>query len=81
LKILDAGCGTGNYAKAFIEMGAKQITLLDASSKMLDKARSKLKECIEKGMIAGIIEAKMPPMPFQNDTFDAVMFNVVSDIK
>jgi ubiquinone/menaquinone biosynthesis C-methylase UbiE len=81
LKILDAGCGTGNYAKAFIEMGAKQITLLDASSKMLDKARSKLKECIEKGMIAGIIEAKMPPMPFPDDTFDAVMFNVVSDIK
>ena len=79
MKILDAGCGTGNYAKAFIEIGVKQVTLLDSSIGMLEKAKDKLDRYIEKGLIGDIIEAKMPPIPLPAKSFDAVMFNVVSD--
>ncbi|XP_045177090.2 biotin biosynthesis bifunctional protein BioHC-like [Mercenaria mercenaria] len=74
---MDAGCGTGNYAKAFIEMGVRKMTLLDASSGMLEKAKGKLSEYITMGIVTDVIEAKMPTIPFPDETFDAVMFNTV----
>ncbi|XP_045196957.2 ubiquinone/menaquinone biosynthesis C-methyltransferase UbiE-like [Mercenaria mercenaria] len=77
LNVLDAGCGTGNYTKALIEIGVGQISLLDASSGMLEKARAKLSGYMSRGIVRDIVEAKMPPIPFPDDSFDAVMFNVV----
>ncbi|XP_045192975.2 uncharacterized methyltransferase YodH-like [Mercenaria mercenaria] len=77
LHILDAGCGTGNYAKALVGMGARQITLLDASSGMLEMVKCKLSDYIARGVVKQVIEAKMPPVPFPDGTFDVVMFNLV----
>ncbi|XP_053406516.1 uncharacterized protein LOC123546167 [Mercenaria mercenaria] len=77
LQILDAGCGTGNYAKSLIEHGARQISLLDSSPGMLEKAKDKLSDYIANGTVKDFIEAKMPPLPFSDETFDVVMFNVV----
>ena len=75
--MLDAGCGTGNYAKALIEFGVGKITLLDASKDMLDVAKEKLKTEIEKGIVDQVIEAKMPPLPFEDGKFDVVLFSLV----
>ncbi|XP_053387370.1 uncharacterized protein LOC123542530 [Mercenaria mercenaria] len=58
-------------------MGARQITLLDASSEMLEIAKCKLSDCIASGMVKKVVEAKMPPIPFPDETFDVVMFNLV----
>ena len=75
--MLDAGCGTGNYAKALVELGVGKITLLDASKDMLEVAKEKLKDEIEKGIIDKVIEDKMPPLPFEDGSFDVVLFSLV----
>lgn len=77
LHILDAGCGTGNYSLDLLKYGVGHVTLFDASSGMLDKAKTKLAEYIASGRVAGITEGKMPPLPYADNTFDAVMFNLV----
>lgn len=77
LHVLDAGCGTGNYAKALIEHGVRKITLMDGSSHMLDVAKDKLKDAIDKKIIDQVVEAKMPPLPFADGSFDVVLFSLV----
>lgn len=44
IHLLDAGCGTGQYSKALLEMGIGVITLLDASPQMLTIAKENLKK-------------------------------------
>ena len=39
LRILDLGCGSGEHCGEYIEMGAKTVTGLDISEKMLEVAR------------------------------------------
>ena len=41
LRILDLGCGTGEHCKEYIKMGAKEVTGIDISEKMLEVAREK----------------------------------------
>lgn len=78
IEVLDAGCGTGNYAKAFLEYGVNSVSLLDASRGMLDKARENLLMEIEAGKVKSVVHATMPPLPFPDNSFDVVMFNMVS---
>jgi 2-polyprenyl-3-methyl-5-hydroxy-6-metoxy-1,4-benzoquinol methylase len=42
--VLDAGCGTGDFARAFLEVGGtpRHLTLLDPSSEMLSYAKNSL---------------------------------------
>ena len=75
LYLLDAGSGTGNYAKALIELGVGNVTLLDASKAMLDVAKETLKTEIEGGIVDDVIEAKMPLLPFEDGKF--VLFSMV----
>ena len=74
---MDAGCGTGNYAKALIELGVGKITLLDACSKMLSVAKDKLKDAIDKKIIDQVVEAKLPSIPFEDGSFDMVLYSLV----
>lgn len=39
-KIIDLGCGYGENCKSFIEMGARHVTGIDISKKMLDVAKT-----------------------------------------
>ena len=75
--VLDAGCGTGNYAKALIDYGVGKVTLMDASHNMLSKARDKLKDAIEKKIVDQVIEAKLPKIPVEDGTFDMVLYSLV----
>ena len=78
INVLDAGCGTGNYAKDLIDSGVHHVTLLDASEGMLGQARAKLSKHIDNGTIREVVHAKMPPLPFPDNSFDVIMFNLVS---
>ncbi|XP_053380874.1 malonyl-[acyl-carrier protein] O-methyltransferase-like isoform X1 [Mercenaria mercenaria] len=77
LRILDAGCGTGNYSKSLLDIGVGQMALLDSSSEMLKTAKDKLDNYIECGKVTDVVECTMPPIPFPDDSFDAVLFNTV----
>lgn len=39
LRILDLGCGSGEHCKDYVKMGAKHVTGVDISEKMLAKAK------------------------------------------
>ena len=58
-------------------MGVRKLCLLDASSEMLNIAKHKLEDNI-KHSVVDIIKAKLPDLPFDDRTFDVVMFNNVS---
>ena len=77
LHLLDAGCGTVNFTKALIDYGVGKVTLLDASAGMLDRAKDKLKDAMDKNIIDKVVEAKMPPLPFEDGSFDAILFSLV----
>lgn len=77
LHVLDAGCGTGRFAKALIDLGVGKMSLLDASPEMLNLAKEKLKYSMESNIIDQVIEAVLPNLPFTEGTFDAVMYNYV----
>ncbi|XP_052788021.1 demethylmenaquinone methyltransferase-like isoform X1 [Mya arenaria] len=76
LHVFDAGCGTGNYTKALLELGVGQVTMVDASPGMIMKAKEKLNDEFEKGRVK-FVENLLPSLPFPDDTFDVVMFNMV----
>ncbi len=63
-RVLDAACGTGDLALADHRAGALQVTGLDFSPRMLERARRKAPglEFVEGDMLA---------LPFEDGTFDA----------
>ena len=76
-KLLDVGCGTGQHAKELLNMGIGEITMIDASSEMLTVATENIGHYV-KCRRAHIVEATIPPFPFKNNAFDAVMCNQVN---
>ena len=78
LHVLDAGCGTGRYSKALVDLGVGKISLLDSSPEMLKVAAEKLKTAIDTNIVDKITEAILPDLPFDDGNFDAVMYNYVS---
>ena len=75
LRVLDAGCGTGNYMLA-LAAHVGHVTALDMNEEMLAEARQKatraqLDEKIE------FVADQMLDLPFEDGSFDAVMFNQV----
>jgi ubiquinone/menaquinone biosynthesis C-methylase UbiE len=75
LKLLDAGCGTGNYAAALVPL-VGHIDALDFSEGMLAIARAKLAGEARAGRIA-FHQGSIAALPFPDARFDAVMFNQV----
>lgn len=69
LKVLDVGCGTGEISILLAEMG-HQVTGIDLSHKMLERARSKAKDSnIEAVFEPGDAES----LVYRDDTFDVVL--------
>ena len=69
MKILDVGCGTGNFSIKLAGMGCS-VTGVDISNEMLNIARKKAS-----GMNFDIefINVDLNNLPFEDDTFDAVI--------
>ena len=63
-RVLDAACGTGDLAVADLEAGARSVTGLDFSERMLERARAKAPalEWVQGDMLA---------LPFDAGSFDA----------
>ena len=76
IRVLDAGCGTGNYAKELLDAGVGHVDLLDANDAMLNIARTKLKAYVEDGR-ATIVNHHLPSLPYPDKCFDCVMFLAV----
>jgi len=77
MHVLDAGCGTGNYSKALLEAGVGKVSMLDGSDGMLSRAKAKLQNFIDSKNIVDIRKHLLPTLPFEDDTFDVVMFMLV----
>ena len=63
-RVLDAACGTGDFALADLRAGALEVTGLDFSPRMLERARRKAPglEWVEGDLLA---------LPFDDGSFDA----------
>ena len=74
LRLLDAGCGTGNYAAA-LRPHLGGIDAVDLNPSMLDVARTKFDRT--RGCPVALHEAGIDALPFEDASFDAVMVNQV----
>ena len=75
LEVLDAGCGTGSYAKAIVHRVGR-TSAVDTSLGMLQGARAKLWQEEEAGRIQ-FHESSVTDLPFEDNSFDAAMVNQV----
>src|ERR687889_1356573 len=73
--VLDAGCGTGNYAQAMLHY-VGQIEAVDLNLGMLEVASQKLSGPQAGGRIS-FHSARIDELPFEDETFDGVMINQV----
>ena len=69
MKLLDVGCGTGQYSLDLAGMGL-EITGVDISPAMLEKARAKAAAA---GLKARFMEADALHLPFDDESFDRVL--------
>lgn len=75
LELLDAGCGTGAYSEAVLSH-VGSIAAIDMSAGMLATARAKLAKAEAAGRI-GFHRGSITSLPFEDESFDAVMINQV----
>jgi demethylmenaquinone methyltransferase / 2-methoxy-6-polyprenyl-1,4-benzoquinol methylase len=63
-RVLDAACGTGDLAVADVRAGAGQVTGIDFSERMLERARRKAPEI-------DWVQGDVLALPFEDAAFDA----------
>ena len=73
-RILDIGCGTGNYAEA-VQPHVAHVTCIDGNPGMLAKCRAKLGSDVSAATEFHL--GLLPDLPFEKDSFDSAMCNVV----
>jgi SAM-dependent methyltransferase len=65
-RVLDVGCGTGNYAAALTKATKCRISGVDPSQRMLDRAR-------DAAAWESLVQGSAESLPFPHDSFDVVM--------
>ncbi|HZC18480.1 MAG TPA: class I SAM-dependent methyltransferase [Rubrobacteraceae bacterium] len=73
--VLDAGCGTGNYARAMLNY-VDRIEAVDLNPGMLEVAEGKLAQPLVEGRIS-FHSARIDALPFEDAAFDGLMINQV----
>jgi demethylmenaquinone methyltransferase/2-methoxy-6-polyprenyl-1,4-benzoquinol methylase len=63
-RVLDAACGTGDFAIADLNAGAREVVGIDFAPRMLERARRKSTE-------VEWIQADLLALPFPDESFDA----------
>ena len=81
IHVLDAGCGTGQFAESLLDISVGKLTLLDSDPQMLKYAKQKLADKIERGLVDAVVETKLSNLPFPASAFDAIQFSYVSSVK
>ena len=75
LRILDAGCGTGNYIDFLWSIGCRNIVGLEINDGMLKQCKEK---CIKKGMKSvELMQGNIIRLPLIDSSFDVVFANQV----
>jgi demethylmenaquinone methyltransferase / 2-methoxy-6-polyprenyl-1,4-benzoquinol methylase len=62
-RVLDAACGTGDFALADLDVGAREVVGIDFAPRMLERARRKSIEI-------DWIQADLLALPFPDESFD-----------
>jgi ubiquinone/menaquinone biosynthesis C-methylase UbiE len=75
MTLLDAGCGTGNYACVLLDHVAR-IEAVDLSGKMLEVAQAKLADAVLAGR-AALHRAPIDALPLDDASADGAMVNQV----
>ena len=65
-RVLDVGCGTGNYAAALTEATGCRVSGVDPSRRMLDRAR-------DAASWEALVQGSAESLPFPHDSFDVVV--------
>ena len=80
-RVLDIGCGNGNYARRLAELGAR-VTAIDTSEEIIERARARSKGLVGNGT-AGSIDYRVIDVcditgleALGSDTFDAAVSNM-----
>ena len=74
-RLLDAGCGTGNYTKLALPY-VDHIDAMDINAGMLDVAREKLSDAASENNIA-FHQGSVQELPFEDGCFDVVTFHQI----
>lgn len=69
-RLLDAGCGTGNFLEPVVRQPGARAIGLDSSAAMLRRARKKLEGCSNASLQEGDLNQ---PLPFAEGFFDGVI--------
>lgn len=74
LRILDVGCGTGNYIKLVHDLGCRNIVGLEINPGMLLQCKNKLKQY---GILNDVtlVKGNCLDLPFDNNSFDIIFAN------
>lgn len=78
MDILDIGCGTG--LEYFLPLEPKSLSLMDGSRGMLNKAQNKMTSSSSRTKLS-FKEVILPEMPYEDNSFDAGMINMVCGFK
>eukprot|EP00483_Globobulimina_turgida_P009187 UN09206 len=77
LRVLDGGCGTGNYLMHLRNLGVGSITGLELNEGMLNQCKSKLVETSNDNCLVQFYNTSIVDLPFKSSSFDFIMINQV----
>lgn len=72
MKVLDVGCGTGRGLGYLVSGGFQNLTGLDFTRAMLERAREKLDQQLPSNSIT-LLQGDAFSLPFESDAFDLVL--------